>query len=381
MLKEDKLLKNFNVNRILDLVRRTGGISRADLSKKLKLTPASISKISKKLIDAGYIAESGLKESIGGRPAKILELKGDLANIISIYMAPDYISAVLYNLDMREIYREDYKYRILSKETVLNKVFELIEILLKKSDSEVLGIGLAINGLVDGNRGISIYSPHYNWFDVELKKIIEEKFDIETYIENDVRAMAIGEKNYGSAKDIENFIVVNIENGVGSGIYINDRIYYGAGYGAGEFGHIPIEGNRLVCSCGKIGCLETLITNENLEKEYFFKTGIKLSAKAIYSLCAGGDEIAGILVENIAKNLAKGLLTIVDILNPRLLIIVGEINICRPFVYEIIKKELDAKSFGNLNKVLEIKASSFDHDSANIGAASLIIEKIFRIRE
>lgn len=377
-MSKEKLLKNKNIVNILELIRRYEGISRADIAKKLNLTPASISKLSKKLLDIDMIKEIGLADSTGGRPAKILKLNNEVGNIISLYLAPDYIELILFDLEMNKLYEDKIEFMMRTKGKLISIILKMIERALEISKVEVFGIGIAINGLVDSKNGISIYSPHYKWFNVNLVEIIQEEFEINTYIENDVRAMAIGEKNYGLAKDIDNFAVINIENGVGSGLYLNNQLYAGFQSGAGEFGHIPIAGNDQRCSCGKKGCLETLVTNESLEERYFNLTNKKLSAKDIYKAYNDGEEIASTLVSDLALNLAKGLVPLINILNPQLIILVGEINESKEQLYKLIKKELKKSTFGDLSKDLEIKPSTFSYESANRGAASLVMEKIFK---
>ena len=349
ILSDSKILKNKNALKLLELIKNNSEISRADLAKKTELTPASITKIVQKLINEEIVVELGLGDSTGGRPPKILKLNSKAGNFISIYLASDYIELVLYDLGVKRIYEDKHDIWIRTKNKIIDDIVAMIERAIETSRVKVLGIGIAVNGLVDTKSGISVYSPHYKWNNVNLVKIMEEKFNIKVYVENDVRAMAMGEKSYGIAKKSENFVVINIENGVGSALYLNNQIYRGTHFGAGEFGHIPIEDNEQRCSCGKKGCLETLVNNQNLEDKYFNLTEKNLKAWEIYEEYNKGNKIAVQLVENIAVVLAKGLVPLVNILNPDLIIIVGDINRAQDKLYKIIIKELKNRTFGNLS--------------------------------
>ena len=378
ILSDSKILKNKNALKLLELIKNNSEISRADLAKKTELTPASITKIVQKLINEEIVVELGLGDSTGGRPPKILKLNNKAGNFISIYLASDYIELVLYDLGINKIYEYKHDIWIRTKNKIIDDIVAMIERAIETSRVKVLGIGIAVNGLVDTKSGISVYSPHYKWNNVNLVKILEEKFNIKVYVENDVRAMAMGEKSYGIAKKSENFVVINIENGVGSALYLNNQIYRGTHFGAGEFGHIPIEDNEQRCSCGKKGCLETLVNNQNLEDKYFNLTEKNLKAWEIYEEYNKGNKIAVQLVENIAVVLAKGLVPLVNILNPDLIIIVGDINRAQDKLYKIIIKELKNRTFGNLSDSLNIVSSSFGKESANKGAVSFLMENILK---
>ena len=378
ILSDSKILKNKNALKLLELIKNNSEISRADLAKKTELTPASITKIVQKLINEEIVVELGLGDSTGGRPPKILKLNSKAGNFISIYLDSDYIELVLYDLGVKRIYEDKHDIWIRTKNKIIDDIVAMIERAIETSRVKVLGIGIAVNGLVDTKSGISVYSPHYKWNNVNLVKILEEKFNIKVYVENDVRAMAMGEKSYGIAKKSENFVVINIENGVGSALYLNNQIYRGTHFGAGEFGHIPIEDNEQRCSCGKKGCLETLVNNQNLEDKYFNLTEKNLKAWEIYEEYNKGNKIAVQLVENIAVVLAKGLVPLVNILNPDLIIIVGDINRAQDKLYKIIIKELKNRTFGNLSDSLNIVSSSFGKESANKGAVSFLMENILK---
>ena len=372
---KNKALKNKNAVEILKLIKQNNKISRADLAKILNLTPASITKIVQKLIAEKFILEVGLNDSTGGRPPKILKLNNKLGNVISIYLSSDHIDLVLYDLDLNKIHSERHEILIRTQSIIIKTLKSMIENVIKNSKGKTLGIGIAVTGIVNAEKGISVYSPHYKWKDVNLKEILEEEFKINVFVENDVRSMALSEKNFGKAKKSKSFIVINIDNGVGSALYLNNQLYKGSSNGSGEFGHIPIEGNDKRCSCGKKGCLETLINDSALEEAYFEMTGDTKSSIEIYK-DFHENPISNKLVKDVCVALAKGLVPIVNILNPDFIILEGNINIIKKDVYKLIIKELEKRTFGNLSENLVIESSTFAKESANKGIGSLTVEKI-----
>ena len=379
MKKEKKdLLKNKNILSILEIIRKSEGISRIELAKNTSQTPASITKITKKLLDSEFILDVGLLSSTGGRPAKILKLNDKIGNVISLYFAPNYIEIVLYSVDMVKLYEERTEIWIKTKDNILNNAIKLIQRGIKASKLEILGIGIAVNGLVDSKNGISLYSPHYKWLNVELKNFIEKTLGLPTYIENDVRCMALGEKNYGIAKEVDNFIFINIGNGVGSALYLNNEIYHGANFGAGELGHIPIENSEVRCKCGKRGCLENFISDEILEEKYFELTQNSLKAREIYNKFMKEDEIINNLVNETISHLVKGFIPLINLLNPSYIIINGHINHGGEPIYKSIKNLLSKKTFGRLNDILEIHGTSLGESAVHKGCANLILSNLFK---
>lgn len=372
-----KLNKNKNALSILDIIREHSKISRVSLAKLTEQTPASITKITKKLISEAYIVEEGFLDSTGGRPAKLLTLSPSIGNIISLYFAPDYLEVVLYSINMKILYREKSQIWINTKEKISEIALKLIERARKVSTSKILGIGIAVNGLVDSKNGVSLYSPHYKWNNFNIKSFFEKATGFDVYIENDVRIMAIGEKKYGFGKDMENFILINIGNGVGSALYLNNNIYTGSHFGAGEFGHIPVEDCHTRCKCGKVGCLETLISNTSLEENHLSKSLTNLNAREIYENYQKSEKGSIEIVEELGKNLVKGLIPLVNIINPSSIIINGDINRAGKKFLNFLQEELNKKSFGNNNK-LELFFSTNEELIVHMGCAELILSNLFK---
>ena len=371
-----KIVKSKNALSILELIRTNSKISRIQLAKLTKQTPASITKVTKKLIEEGYIIEEGLSDSTGGRPAKLLTLSSNIGNIISLYFAPDYVEIILYNITMEILYKEKSQIWINTQDKINEIAIKLIERTKKISNHKILGMGIAVNGLVNPQEGISLYSPHYKWKNFKIKSFFSKATQLDIYIENDVRMMALGEKTYGFAKNLENFIIINIGNGVGSALYLNDNLYVGSNFGAGEFGHIPIENNHIRCKCGKIGCLETIISNFSIEEKYYHITEQNLKAKEIYENYSKGEKIAKEIIEEAGINFIRGLTSLVNIINPSCIILNGDINKTGKEFLVFLKEELKKKSFGNNST--EILFSTNEDLLVHLGSAELVLSKIFK---
>lgn len=373
-----QILKNKNISILLEIIRKSQGISRVKLAQMTNQTPASITKITKKLLEYGFIMEEGIANSTGGRPAKIIRLNESMGNVISVYLAPNYVEVVLYSLNLEKLYEEKIELWIKTTDKLLENIVKLIQRAKKISKLEILGIGVAVNGIVDSKNGISLYSPHYRWINIELKSYLQDNFKTEVYIENDVRCMAIAEKNYGVSKNSENFIFINIGNGVGSALYLNDKIYSGANFGAGEIGHIPVEGSNLRCKCGRVGCLENVVSNEAIEEKYFSFFQEAITAKEIYEKSVNSEFKGNNLVNEVALYLVKSFIPLVNTLNPAYIILNGEINFGGDRIYKLIKNELAKRTFGRLNDILEIHGTQIGKYGVHMGCANLVFSSLFK---
>ncbi|WP_321329609.1 ROK family transcriptional regulator [uncultured Ilyobacter sp.] len=376
----------------LEIIRKHKHASRRDLTREMGLTPAAITKITKKLIEKGYLKEVGRGKTTGGRPPIILELNSHKGYIIGMYYAPSDVSLILMNLHSEVVYSSKIHLTKKSKEAILKESFELVEKAIEHCEGvKILGIGVALNGLVDYENGISIFSPHYKWRDFPIKEEMEKKFKIPTVVDNDVRMMALAEREYGGAKDCDNFIMLNVGDGIGAGIVINGEVFRGSTFSAGEIGHIKVnEKGENFCSCGKKGCLEAEIStksimdkikrelSEDREKSILSE---KIESGIVFGdVCESamrGDFYCLELLRYIGNTLAKGLSNVINVINPKLFIINGEINKCSEIVFPIIKLGIQKYSMYTSAKDVEFKSSYFDDGGASLGAAAMVFRNVF----
>ena len=227
-----ELMKKLNVEAILKVIKNNGSLSRSDIAKLTGLTPASVTNITKILIESDYLIERGIGESSGGRPPIILEINIKARYIIGVSIGVGSIDVVLTDLGAeivakKSIYIDESnvseEYVFANLVNLINEVVEISEI----DRNKIVGIGVAMHGVVNPTLGISQYAPYYNWENVNVKSVLEEKFEYPVFLDNDVRAIALGESLFGAAKRIDNFVAINISNGIGAGIIIDNKPYYG----------------------------------------------------------------------------------------------------------------------------------------------------------
>lgn len=382
-------MKEKNMSKILRLVSLEKKVARKDLAKMVGITPAGVTKITKKLIDKGYLVEKEKGDSIGGRPPIMLEVNSEKGYLIGVSYEPKGIIGILANLHCEPIKKVNIDIKSKSQEGILEEGYKVIEMLIGEAKgTEILGIGVSMNGLVDSQNGVSIFSPHYRWRDIPMKEILSDRYNVPIYIDNDVRMMAIAEKEYGHIEE-SSYIMVNIGQGIGAGIVINNEVFQGGSYSAGEIGHIRVcEDGKYFCSCGRKGCLEAEISKENIllqVREDLKDEGVRSSLKdieditfeAICKSANNGDYYSIQLIEKIGENIAKAFGSVVNIINPELFIINGEINHCKDILYPRIKLSVQKYSVYNSAKNIEIKESVLKELGAPRGAIAMIYKELF----
>jgi predicted NBD/HSP70 family sugar kinase len=195
-----------------------------------------------------------------GRPSILLTVKATHAYFVGVSITETPPLMVLVDMCGNVVGQREIAAHTEPKEVAASIQRGMGFILSSKDISiqQVLGIGIALSGFVDHNKGICIYSAAKNWNNVPITDIVNRATGIPAYIDNDANAIAIGEKLFGIAREFANFSILTLGRNIGCAHYINGRLYRGHNGGAGEIGHITIAANGPPCPCGKRGCLDVI---------------------------------------------------------------------------------------------------------------------------
>lgn len=372
------LIKKINIYNIINILKNKPGLSRAEIAKTTKLTPASITKITKKLIDEGILIENGADEATGGRPSILLNINKEAGYFIGLYLAPKKIISIFTNYIGETIATEETLISDLSLDKILSIIDSHIEN-FKKINLKILGIGIALNGIVNFTKGISVFSPHYKWKNYNIKSYLEKKYSYPVIVENDVRLMSLGELEHGAAIGENNFVLINIGDGIGAGIIIDKQIYRGNNYCAGEIGHIKVAQNsKTICSCGSYGCLETFLSNENIIKlckdEYSLKIN---SIQDLYHEFTKKNPAAEDIMNSLSEKLALTISPIINLLNPHVILINGDINYLGKTFYNKLEKKIVENSLESSLSKLKIKPAKLGDFGAAQGAISMLFQELY----
>ncbi len=263
------------------------------------------------------------------------------------------------------------KYLKVSIENITDKLMS------NESTNQIKYIGVAVPGLADKKNGTLIYAPYSGIRNFPIRKILEKKFKVPVYVENDANACAIGEMIYGSCQGIDNFIWITVSNGVGGAIVLGKDIYQGWQGAAGEIGHIVVEENGYQCGCGNKGCLEVYAAGPAIIRRYMKNSRgkiKKLTAKKIAEAAKKGDSHALDVYRQTGYYLGKAISYAINLLNPAKIVLGGgismDISLILPEIKRVVKNMVFRESYRNLI----IEKTSLSYEAALIGAA--VVAKI-----
>ncbi len=387
-----QLIKDINRALVIKWIRNHGPISRTDISKETKLGLSTVTNIVEDLINNKLVFEVGEADSSGGRRPVLLEFNYEFGYTIGIKIEENHIILALTNLKAKILNKVILSCNKGEKsENVILLIVEGINKLIEKSNipkDRVLGIGIAVSGLINGQKGIVIRSSLLGWSNVQLRERIESEFNVPVYIDNDVNAYTLAELWLGYGREHDNFICLSVGAGIGAGIVIDKKLYIGQFGGAGEFGHSIIQVNGYQCHCGQRGCLEMYASEKFLEKEgnllltQFEASILKNSDftfETVHKAALGRDSLALELFKRLGEYLGIGLINMINSLNPETIIIAGEGMIAKDYFLPYAKEMADQNFFSKANYQTNYYVSELGEDAWVAGAALLAINQLFPI--
>ncbi len=390
---QPSVLKELNRTLVMRLVWQQGPLSRADLARLSGLSVPAILKIVEGLMEDGFLYEIGEGESSGGRRPILLSINPDGAYAIGVELTPVKIGAAVVNLEFSIVnMAEDTIDPESGYEKILKQMTRLIGHVIKISGvnkQHILGIGISHPGIMGEDADKILLATNLkSWKEVPLGQDIEKRFNLPTSLEVDARAFAQAEMWLGHARNVKNFISIDIDIGLGAGMVLDGKIYRGSRGIAGELGHIVTEPDGFPCSCGKRGCLETVVAfpaicrevkknPSSMIKEFCQNRMDRLNIDVIIQAAQLNDPVALGAIEHSARTLGKALgnlMNFVDIdtvfINSKLTSL-GE-KFFRPLHEEIQKYFLLAQE-----KPVKVLPSALGQYCELLSAAILILRNIF----
>ncbi|HHU25620.1 MAG TPA: ROK family transcriptional regulator, partial [Bacteroidales bacterium] len=260
-LKTDKSPKNIQIKKeIINHFITTGNDTIAELARELELSVPTITKFITELKEQGLITEFGKIHTPGGRHPILYGLNPTSAYFVGVDMSRHHLHLALMDftgniVDQRINIPYMYDNTPESFDLLCDHIQEFINKAEKKYREKIINVNLNISGRVNPESGYSYSSFYFN--EIPLAETLTNRLNYNVGIDNDTRAMAYGEYMKGAVEGEKDVIFVNISWGLGIGIIIDGKPYYGKSGFSGEFGHFPIFDNEILCHCGKKGCLET----------------------------------------------------------------------------------------------------------------------------
>lgn len=393
MSKKGKNITNIAISNralILKLIYTGKANTRVELSRATGLSKMTVGNIISSLIESNWVFEGGEKSNtnIGRNPVKLFPDEAH-RSVIGVYISRDKI--IVSSITPKATVSTSRKFYLNSKYTsksMMEKIVNLIKVIIKEEGNKFMGIGVACIGPVDITDGILLSPPDfYNMKNIRIKEILEKEIGLTTVVNNDMNASALAELLYGKGAECNNFTYLGITHGIGAGIVLNGELYCGADGFSGELGHVSIDYNGKICACGNKGCIEAYASIPNFMSKVLTEAKNNecankknsLTFKNIIELVERKDEFANKMFDDFVSQISTALIACVHILNPKKIFIGHEGADGGELLAAAVESEISKRSFFKGENPIKVEISSFREDAPVIGSGVLFYNSIFSL--
>jgi N-acetylglucosamine repressor len=375
-------IRDINRQIVLNYVRERGPISRADIARETDLQRSTISHIVKELTHFDLIKEV-YGESSGGRPPALLTLRSARPIAIGVDLGTVKTTVATCDLTGRIIEKEEF-WTDSAEERTTSLIIESVMNQLSKNGDTIEGIGVSLPALVDTRKEHVLYSPFFMWRDPQIIEKISNAAGIPVTAENDANAAALAELWFGrpEIRHVRDFILVFIENGIGTGIVFDGQIYRGPAGVAGEFGHMRIGTDAPIeCATGSRECWEAFASEKSALSRYATRLGDRSHASRIsfiqlVDLALQNDENALFALKETAKYIGIGMGNLIQGLSPEAIIVGGSLVRAWPLISDDIQSAAEQGICQGIHET-KIMASTLGGEPGLLGAFSLVLADKF----
>ena len=377
--------------KIIQSLILSGNTSIADLAKEMELSIPTVTKLVSELLEDGYLLDIGKQNTNGGRKPNMYGLNPESGYFIGVDVQRKKLMLATIDFCGNIIDHEEVFYELENKPAALDVLCDTINMYIDNLSvprDKILQVGVNIGGRVNTQSG---YSYSYFYFDERpLSQIIGERIGVSVSIENDSRAMIYGEYISGVIHGEKNILFVNMNWGLGLGIMIDGKLYYGKSGFSGEFGHVSAFDNEIICWCGKKGCLETEVSGYAIHRmllerirqgsssvlENKVKEDGDISLADIVEAIRMEDVLTIEIVEEVGMLLGRWLAGLINLFNPDLVILGGPLSLALDYLRLPVKSAMKKYSLNLVNQDTELKISQLGERAGLIGACMLTRSRV-----
>ena len=378
--------KNFNKHAIIDLIRFTpNGISRIELARELGLTRAAITATINDLQDVDLVHEVKGKHPAGRKPI-VLEINPNRGYVFGVDIGATHITALLANYTAQVLDEMDVSVDISDgPHRILDTVISMVKGMISRSgisEKDVQAAGIGVPGPVVAGGGMVSGPPIMpGWDKFPIDAYLQNSLGIPITVANDAELGAVGEWAYGAGRGEKNLVYIKVGRGIGAGLLVQGQVYHGATGSAGEIGHITIDENGPLCSCGNRGCLEALAGGNAVAKSAIerIKQGSRSTLSAISPITAirsenvideacRGDLLSQQILIEAGRHLGTAIAGLVNLFNPNIVIIGGNVARIGDLLLEPIRNTVQERSLKMASSHLRISTALLGKRSSGMGA-------------
>jgi predicted NBD/HSP70 family sugar kinase len=360
---------------ILQKMMQKGEISRAALSAITGLSRSTVTEVVQSLLDAGILHErpGAYEEQRRGRPAIRLALCASYGYFVGVGLSEVRSTMLVSDLRGRTLAECDLP-PVTTPEEVVAQVGRAIKPLAraaKIASGSILGLGLAIPGIVDHGSGLCRFSAAFGWRDVPIVDLLRRRLGLPVFASNDADAVAVGQRLFGAARTMENFASILLGRTIGCSHYIGGRLYRGHAGSAGEIGHMTLDPHGAPCRCGKRGCLDTVAGGLAIREKAQAAGCAVEQMSELERLAADGHRTAADLLRAAGEGLGLAIAALVQINNPEIVLLADLEGFGNGLFYAATRQTIENNILPRLLPSTQIVFQPVEYGFLACGAASV----------
>lgn len=377
-------VRRANLSAIVRELHLRGALSRSELVAWTGLTRSAIRSLVGDLVAGDFVVEAGaVRLGTPGRPSPQVGLVADRIVVIALEIAVDSLAVAIVGLGGQVHWKErvDRPRAHSSVDDIVNDLADLVARARTQQPSgdAPIGVGVAVAGLVRPADGVVAVGPNLGWIDVPLGERLTSALglDVPIAIANEADLGALAETRRGAARGADDVLYVHGEVGVGGGIIVGGRPLSGISGFAGEIGHMPINPDGRSCRCGSVGCWETEIGERALlERAGYPLEGGRMSVSALIADAADGRPESLAALDAVGRWLGIGLAGLVNVLNPRIVVLGGLFSPAFPYLAPSMTAALEGRALVATRRNVSVVPAALGVDAPLLGAAELAFEPL-----
>lgn len=368
---DQQIIKRQNRRVILEVLRRNGPLSRAELAREVGLTKSTISSLTQELLDEGTLTEGTLQTSGLGRPGTLLEMRSEGALALGAELGVE--STVVMVLDLSNQAQQQWEWVESPGTPLPERLHKLAtQIQTRLPDyKNLLGVGLTVPGVVHDDQTL-VYAPGPGWRNEHPAADLEKLLGLPVILQNDANASALGETFWGESHNPLAYIILH--TGLGTGLVVDGQVYRGRFGAAGELGHWKSNTTQK-CSCGQMGCLENDLSLRALVQHYQTLSKRNEGFWGILKLAQQGDPRALAALEDLGTQLGRFIANLAITFDPAVVVLGGAGAEAWKYLQTPMRSKLRQLAFIPEHADLPVRPSAFGHLAPAMGAAALVLQR------
>ena len=385
--------------RVLTLIHQNHNVSRIELAKLTGGSAGAMTALVHRLIGNGLVVESGKSTTSLGRKPVALSLRSDLGCVVGVDLGSFLTRVIVADVLGNVSYKSEIETRMSEgRDGVIARAFSAVHTAINETHVKgaLKGIGMAHSGVIDTQKGIVLSFPRpgqmTQWRNVPLRDMLENEFGVPSVLDDSARMMAVAEKHFGLGHELNDFLFIEVGMGIGASIFIDGKLYRGPGGSAGEFGHMTVDENGPLCSCGNTGCLEAMASCAAIIRAV--KTAIqhgvnskvtelvegdleRINVEAIVQAARGNDTLSFRVLHEAISRIGVTLADVINLLNPSVVLLAGPLfRQGNDFLLDQLKDVIRRRALEKSATEAKLLISSLGSEAAALGAARFISEQV-----